>query len=88
TLPSDVVAYLKAGGALSDICGLTGEDDAERPVGCDACRIADNADLNRANVDTMDLAVRRTTARAFIAKEAHRRRPLDPTRLTRGPPKA
>ncbi|MEL6218796.1 MAG: hypothetical protein AAFR79_10060 [Pseudomonadota bacterium] len=87
-LPSDVVAYLQAGGSLSDICGLAQDDGAENPAACDACRITDGAaliGLVRGVTSTPD---RFTVARAFVTKEAHRPRPLDPARLTRGPPKA
>ncbi|MEM6354137.1 MAG: hypothetical protein AAF844_00445 [Pseudomonadota bacterium] len=87
-LPSDVVAYLQAGGSLSDICGLAQDDGAERPAACDACRITDGAALSGLGRGVTGMHDHATPARAFVAKEAHRRRPLDPARLTRGPPKA
>ncbi len=83
----ELVAYVAAGGELSDICGIA--DGENLPVGldCEACRLADNIVQSRIGcLAHTELA--ETLVLAFVAKRISERNDLDPARLTRAPPQA
>ncbi|UWR24515.1 hypothetical protein [Sulfitobacter sp. S190] len=88
TLSPELADYVAAGGAISDICGLTGGDGMAVPVDCEACRIGDAAHL----VGVCYASPPRLAAQTFVLRSIGKRiahsRALDPARLVRAPPRA
>jgi hypothetical protein len=86
-LSPELAAYVAAGGSLADICGRSDEQDKANGQRCEVCRLIGAVIVPR-NCHGAPLSVSdHTRIFAFVAKRLHRTHPLDPTRLTRAPPK-
>lgn len=86
SMTPELIAYVAAGGSISDICGSDHQPGHESNIDCEACRIGDGlAELKAYNpVAFVDLE--RIQRWRFIAKRLAESQGLDPTRLPRAPP--
>ncbi|MDO6485309.1 hypothetical protein [Shimia thalassica] len=87
-LSAKLEAYVAAGGSLSDICGLGGEQGGGLGQECYACQLIGAALVPRVCHGVPLVLTDQTRVLSFVAKRLHQRHPLDPARLTRAPPKA
>lgn len=87
-LSPELAAYVAEGGSLADICGGTDKQNSAHGQKCEACRLIGAALMPRNCYGVPLLVSDQTRILTFVAKRLHRARPLDPTRLTRAPPKA
>lgn len=87
-LTPELSAYVAAGGALSDICGITGEPSDALHQTCDACRITDSFALSTNACSDTAKQIAKVYAFDFIAKRLAESGRLDTARLVRAPPQA
>ena len=84
----ELVAYVAAGGSISDICGDDHDSEHEQHIDCEACRIADSFVILQGCKQGASGELAITQAWRFIAKRLSQSLGLDPARLSRAPPYA
>lgn len=85
-LTPELVAYVAAGGSISDICGGDHQSEHEDATNCEACRIGDCLMMMQGSDHIASVELERIQTWRFIAKRLAESQGLDPARLTRAPP--
>lgn len=88
SVPSELAAYVAAGGALTDICGDMPEGDESGQFRCETCRLIGVALVPSALYSAALVCGVRTLRLQHVATQIHYAKPLDPSRLSRAPPQA
>lgn len=84
----DLLAYLAAGGALEDICGVLEDNPHGLSQSCEACRLVDTAEYPTHFTTLRRAALVHTRRLQHVAQLRHHAKPLDTAQLTRAPPHA
>ncbi|MFD1157729.1 hypothetical protein [Roseovarius aestuarii] len=88
SLSPELVAYVAAGGSLSDICGTAGDEGNAPLIDCEACRISDHLGMLGSGCHTVATSTPKVFIFGFVAKRIAESQGLDPARLVRAPPQA
>ena len=83
----ELADYIAAGGLLSDLCVTPNGETRGTVAECEACRVI-SATLALAPERMCLAKTEKTLTYAFVAKRIAERNDLDPTRLSRAPPRA